>query len=586
MSYRPSDTYEQYGDLIGVKDESSAVSGDASEASGAGIEVNEAGDANGKSISKRRLLGWLQYAWRQLTSMRTALLLLLLLAVAAVPGSLVPQRSSDPNGVAQYIQSYPNISLLLDRLQMFDVYISVWFSAIYLLLFVSLIGCVIPRVKHHFIALRAQPPATPANLNRLPGYFNQTLPAGVSASTALDTAEKLLRARHRVRREDKKLSISAERGYGRESGNLLFHSALVGVLIAVGFGGGFSFTGQRVIIAGQSFVNTLAAYDSFTPGRFFNENSLQPYRLSLNQLDVSYEIANRNALGQAIDFTAHVKVTDQTDFNQTEQSALAGTGQATQSATIKVNEPLSTHGTEVYLLGNGYAPKIVVRNPAGKVVFSEAVPFLPQNTNLTSIGVVKVPDGLAQQLGLVGFFYPTQYTLASGAFASQFPDLVYPRLTLNVYAGDLGINGGAPKSVYALDTSKLTQLNGGTTGRASIELGPGDSDELPDGLGTITFERADPNGPANDLSKSVARFASFQFHHDPAQLWVLVAALSALSGLLAALFIPRRRIWLQLKDDGQGQLTASYAGLARGDDPNLVRVVREFAEAHAGMLRG
>ena len=48
------------------------------------------------------ITGWLRWAWRQLTSMRTALVLLLFLAIAAVPGSLFPQRSADPNGVIQW----------------------------------------------------------------------------------------------------------------------------------------------------------------------------------------------------------------------------------------------------------------------------------------------------------------------------------------------------------------------------------------------------------------------------------------------------------------------------------------------------
>ena len=62
--------------------------------------------------------------------MRTAIVLLLLLAVAAVPGSMWPQRSSDPNGVIQFFANNPQLAPVLDRIQLFDVYTSVWFSAI------------------------------------------------------------------------------------------------------------------------------------------------------------------------------------------------------------------------------------------------------------------------------------------------------------------------------------------------------------------------------------------------------------------------------------------------------------------------
>ncbi|QEO16114.1 cytochrome c biogenesis protein ResB [Agromyces intestinalis] len=552
-------------------------------------------EASGISQPKLGIVGWLRFAWRQLTSMRTALLLLLLLAIAAVPGSLVPQRSSDPNGVTQYFQDNPDLAPVLDSFQMFDVYTSAWFSAVYLLLFVSLIGCIIPRTKHHLEALRARPPRTPVRLSRLAGYTERELradasngsvesgaagaadvasatvsDAAVEASIA-DAAARLKRAGYRVERYDLRgeASVSAERGYLRETGNLVFHTALLGVLATVAIGGGFGFAGQRVVVEGQAFVNTLGAFDSFNPGRFFDDTQLAPYRLALEGLDAVYETQNADAIGQPIDFTAHVVVEDQ--------------GGESTDATVKVNEPLRTHATDVYLLGNGYAPTITVRDPDGEVVFTDSVPFLPQDANLTSIGVIKVPDGLDEQLGMVGFFYPTQDVLSTGAYASTYPDLVYPVLTLNVYEGDLGIDDGTPTSVYALDPSGMTQLTGGTTGVDSIELKPGETAELPGGRGTVTLEDASPAGTADgDLSHSVKRFASFDIHHDPTQGWVLVFAILIIGGLLVSLFVPRRRMWVKAVRRRDGRVVLEYAGLARGDDPGLDDAVRALADAHGG----
>lgn len=533
---------------------------------------------------KLGFVGWLRFAWRQLTSMRTALLLLLLLAIAAVPGSLVPQRSSDPNGVTQYFDDNPRLAPILDGVQMFDVYTSAWFSAIYLLLFVSLIGCIIPRTKHHFEALRARPPRTPVRLSRLAGYTERALPEGETAAASIDSATRQLRqAGYRVEQYELRgePSVSAERGYLRETGNLVFHTALVGVLVAVGFGGGFGFSGQRVIVEGQTFVNTLAAYDSFNPGRFFADTRLTPYRLSLENLDAVYETRNQKAIGQPIDFTAHVTV--------------QGQDGEPEDRTVKVNEPLYTHGTDVYLLGNGYAPTITVKNAEGEVVFTDAVPFLPQDANLTSIGVVKVPDGMPEQLGMVGFFYPTQTELASGAYTSSYPDLILPVLTLNVYEGDLGIDDGTPTSVYSLDTSTLEQLTGGKTGVDSVELKPGETAELPNGLGTVTFEDVTPGAaPAVDVdadsadaegrnyAQSVSRFASFDIHHDPTQMWVLVFAALILGGLLVSLFVPRRRMWVKAVTKSDGRVVLEYAALARGEDPGLEDAVTGFADKHAG----
>ncbi|WP_438856049.1 cytochrome c biogenesis protein ResB [Agromyces sp. M3QZ16-3] len=561
-----------------------ATGGDGASGDDASVAGSSGPDA---SVTAPKLgpLEWLRFAWRQLTSMRTALLLLLLLAIAAVPGSLVPQRSSDPNGVVQYFADNPDLAPVLDSFQMFDVYTSVWFSAIYLLLFVSLIGCIIPRTKHHLEALRARPPKTPARLSRLSAYTERGLPAGAAvggtgradAASSAAAAEaaianasaELKKAGYRVERYDRPgaPSVSAERGYLRETGNLIFHTALVGVLVAVAIGGGFGFSGQRVIVEGQSFVNTLAAYDSFNPGRFFDDGRLTPYRLTLDELDAVYETENADALGQPIDFTAHVTI-DGPD------------GSADRD--VKVNEPLYEYGTDVYLLGNGYAPTITVRDPDGDVVFTDSVPFLPQDANLTSIGVIKVPDGLAEQIGMVGFFYPTQSTLSTGAYTSTYPDLVYPVLTLNVYSGDLGIDDGTPRSVYQLDTSGMEQLTGGQTGVDSVELMPGESTELPNGLGTVEFGTATPEAAGDDFSQSVPRFASFDVHHDPSQIWVLVFALLILGGLLLSLFVPRRRMWVKAVTRSDGRVVLEYAGLARGDDPGLERAVEEFADRHAG----
>jgi cytochrome c biogenesis protein len=533
--------------------------------------------ADGVTQPKLGFVGWLRFLWRQLTSMRTALFLLLLLAIAAVPGSLVPQRSSDPNGVAQYFTDNPDLAPVLDKVQAFDVYSSAWFSAIYLLLFVSLIGCVVPRTKHHLAALRAKPPKTPARLARLAGFTTRDAPEDTDAQAAIVTARGLLKSSgYRVASFDnatggnREFSVSAERGYLRETGNLVFHSALVGVLITVGFGSGFGFAGQRVLVEGQAFVNTISAYDSFNPGRFFDDSSLDPYKLALDDFTVKYETENLKAYGQPLDFSAHVTVTPR--------------GQKPEAGEVKVNAPLRTGGTDIYLLGNGYAPTITVKDPQGTVVFTDSVPFLPQDANLTSLGIVKVPDGLKEQLGMVGFFYPTQATATSGAYYSTFPDLEFPLLSLNVYTGDLGLNAGVPTSVYALDTDKMTQLTGGTTGQKSLELKPGETQQLPNGLGSVTFDDAHPGAQKGDFSGSVLRFASFDIHHDPTQGWVLLFAILVLLGLLTSLFVPRRRVWVKAVERADGTVRFEYAGLARGEDPALEAAVAAIADRHGALI--
>ncbi|MFA5607548.1 MAG: cytochrome c biogenesis protein ResB [Leucobacter sp.] len=527
--------------------------------------------------------GWARWFWRQLTSMRVALILLLLLAVAAIPGSLLPQRSADPNGVIQYEQDHPDLFPILDAfpIQAFDVYGSVWFSAIYLLLFISLIGCVLPRIVHHWKAWRGKPPKTPARLQRMAGFSEVSVsnPDATDAeraefaTRAVEAAAAILKKqRYRVeiqranRRGIEEVAVSAERGYLRETGNLLFHLALLGVLVSVGVGAAFTFNGQKVLVEGETMVNQLIDYDSVNSGRSFDTSSLDPFALKLNNLDVTYmtpEDGNVQAIGQVKDYTANMTLIDP----ETGEEA---------AHVIRVNHPLRVHGSPIYLIANGYAPTLTIRNAEGVVVYSESMPFIPQDTNMTSLGVVKVPYGIVDaqgehtQLGMRGFFYPTKADLESGAFTSNYPDLENPVLTLDVFVGDLGIDDGVPQSVYALDTDGMEQIAGRQLDTKSLELAPGETIDLPDGLGTITFEAA-------------PRYASFDVMRNPAQEWILVFALLAIGGLLWSLFVPRRRMWVKALPSEAG-VVLQYAGLARGDDPTLERAVEQLKEQHRDVL--
>ena len=181
-------------------------------------------------------VGSLRYLWRQLTSMRTALILLLLTALAAIPGSLFPQRTNGPIPVRDFFDKNPDLAKFLDKFWMFDVYGSPWFSAIYILLFISLIGCVIPRTIEHGKSAFAPPPIAPSKLEKMEHFQN--------ISGDFKAAENLLkRMRFRVRQEGD--WISAEKGYLREFGNLLFHLSLILILLGVSIGSLFGMKGDR-----------------------------------------------------------------------------------------------------------------------------------------------------------------------------------------------------------------------------------------------------------------------------------------------------------------------------------------------------
>jgi cytochrome c biogenesis protein len=532
---------------------------------GAEPEQADGGTPGSGAAPQAPALGWrgtLRWTWRQLTSMRVALMLLMLLAVAAVPGSILPQRPQDPAAVVEYLGEHPTAGEWLDRFGFFDVYSSPWFSAIYLLLLVSLVGCIVPRTLSHGRALRSRPPRTPARFERFPAHVTATTSATPDEVTGAVAAhlrgrlrwlpsfrvetgsEEARAARGRIPARPATRTVAAERGYLRETGNLLFHLALVGLVVSVGVGQLLHYRGQAIVTEGRGFANAVVDYDTFESGAWFAEDSLVPFSMTLDAFTSEFA-TDTVAFAQSRDFTADVTIREP---------------DGTESAeSIKVNHPLEVDGAKIYLQGNGYAPEITVTDAAGEIAFSGRVPFIPEDQVYTSRGVVKVPDvsdGL-EQIGLVGYFLPTAVIEEDGSARSAFPLPEAPLLVLEVYRGDLGLDEGVPQNVYRLDTAELTPSLDDDGERVTLLLEPGDTVDLPDGLGTISFADGD-----------VPRFVALDLRHDPSLAWVLTFALLALAGLTGSLFLPRRRVWVRSWSDG-GVTHVEIAGLARGDDAGL-----------------
>src|SRR3954447_10325198 len=207
-----------------------------------------------------------RWSWRQLTSMRTALILLFLLALAAIPGSVVPQEAVDSVRASQWREQHPQLTPVYEKLGLFSVYDSVWFSAIYILLMISLVGCIVPRLRVYWRGVRAQPPPAPKNLSRLPQHREVD-----ATDDSLETATAWLK-RKRCRTVVSDGVVAAERGYLREAGNLLFHLSVLIVLVGFAVGGLFGFKGGVIVVTKDGFANTLSQYDDFRAGAFFDAN--------------------------------------------------------------------------------------------------------------------------------------------------------------------------------------------------------------------------------------------------------------------------------------------------------------------------
>lgn len=482
----------------------------------------------------------LRWLWRQLTSMRVALILLFLLALASIPGSIFPQRGTSPLRVNEFLADNPTTGPILDQFYMFDVFASPWFAAIYILLFISLTGCVLPRAMEHYRELRSLPPAAPRNLSRLPIHL-QWESDKPSDQVISDTASAWQKRGWRVRQGDDWLS--AEKGYSRETGNLLFHLSLLVLLIAVGYGGAVGYRGTVIVREDAGFANNITQYDTFAPGRMFGADDLPPFSFELKEFEVEFQRGGQQN-GAPRSFEADILVKDDPNSEP-------------RPVKVEVNYPLRTSGITVYLVGHGYAPEFTVRDSSGKVVWEDAAVFLPQDTAFTSSGVVKVPDTVPQ-LGLQGFFLPTVSEDFSDGPISKFPDADDPEVYLSAWQGDLGLDSGLPQSVYRLDTENMERV-------AIEEMAPGEIWTLPNSTGTVEFT-------------GYRRWASFVITKDPGKGWALGASIASIVGLSLSLLIPRRRAWLRVTASDKGGNLIEVAGLSKTEAPGLADEISKLAK--------
>jgi cytochrome c biogenesis protein len=500
----------------------------------------------------RGALAFLRNIWRQLTSMRTALVLLFLLALASLPGALLPQWALNTSKTAQYIVDHGAFGKLLDKLGFFAVFGSPWYAAIYLLLFTSLVGCLLPRTWDFVGQIRMKPVATPRNLARMPHSASVTTP-GADAAAVASRISTGLRGWRKVTRTENSgsagravVTVSAEKGFLREVGNLIFHFSLLGLLVAIAVGKLFGFEGSVIVnadagSASQFCSSSPTSYDNFRPGLLVDGTGLAPFCVSIDKFAATY-----TSTGQASSFVASIRY----------QSGAQLKTDAWTSRALEVNDPLRLQGQRLYLLGHGYSPVFTVTYPDGSTQ-TQTQPFQPKDAAFTSEGAVKFldPPGytgaavLKHQLAVVGIFAPSAVLDSQQIMTSNFPAPQTPGVAIQVYRGDMGMESGQAQSIFSIDadqvaSGKLVKLN-----RAN--LAPGESMKLDDGT-TVTFT-------------GYKQWVSLQTSYDPAQGWALVFAISLLVGLMGSLIIKRRRVWFRVS----GPLPATDA--ATGDSTDSGR---------------
>src|SRR6266542_3528606 len=432
----------------------------------------------------------LALVWRTLRSMRTALVLLLLLGVAAVAGSLVPQVGTSNARILAMCRDHPLRADIYDKLGLFDVFGSWWFTLIYTLLLISLAACLFPRTRAMVRNIRSRP----------------------QPSRELDGM------RHYAVRP-----VAAEKGLAREAGSLLFHWSFFLILVGMVWGKGTGFTGQAVIVEGQTWTEAAANYDGrINEGRFTDDGDHSGVRIHVDDFTATYRVPS----GIPEDVVTNADLYD-------------ASGGYVRTVDIRVNHPAEIDGVKFYQFGYGWAPVVDVRQggepiASGPVVCTQGPP--PPGVSALQLPwncVVKLPT-LTPQVGIRFELWPDSrglYGLLQTGRAMPMLTQFAPVMTYTAYRGDL--RAELVQNATVLDTMGMRRWKQGV-------IGAGETKDLGSGL-TISFP-------------DLRQYTVLEVKRDRG-LWIMfLAALLILVGLLPALYSSRRKLWVTAQPDGRGSV--------------------------------
>jgi cytochrome c biogenesis protein ResB len=344
--------------------------------------------------------------WREYTRMRTAILFLIGIALIVLVGSFVPQQDTSQQAkVDEFLAAHRHLDALAGHLglPLTQVFVSPLFYILLGSLYIALASCVLRR------------------------------------GTAL--------VRRTLRRHPRTPQ------YWGEWGSWLFHTSFFLLLIAVVWGKATGFEGIATVTEGERVTEARTGFDTLREGFLFDGHHAG-YQVGLNHFHAGYA-----ANGAPTDFVSNVTVYDH--------------GRAVETRDVRVNDFLGYDDVDFYQQDYGWAPRLVVTNPSGRTVYDGTVEVFG-NEKSAQAGVLKVPDfgyrlpGAAKgiQLGAKLVVLPDARARqqlggadagvgASTTYAPGGQEARNPVLLVQLFVGDLGLDGGRPQDVTQLDTQAM-----------------------------------------------------------------------------------------------------------------------------------
>jgi cytochrome c biogenesis protein len=373
-------------------------------------------------------------------------------------------------------------------------------------------------------------------------------------AVAADDARRLLRRRFfRVRSsgEAERTWVAADKGLAREAGSLLFHWSFLLILVGIVWGKGTGFTGQAVIVEGQTWTEAQPSYDGqIHTGRFFDDDHTG-IQIKLDRFTATYRIPS----GIPRDFVSKVEL-------------FQADGTPAGTYDVRVNHPAEMDGVKIYQFGYGWAPVIRIERDGEPLVSGPTVcqqPPPPSGVSALQLPwdcVVKLPT-LTPQVGIRFTLWPDARALNGWLTTGRLMPMLTafdPVMTFTAYEGDLRSDLALPSN--QLDTSAMRKFTAGAVGAGkSVSIGRGLTVSFPD----------------------LRRYSVLEIKRDRGLGILLAAAILILVGLLPALYTSRRKVWVTAEPapaGGPGTLV-KVAGFALQRRPQFEeefdRLVRALA---------
>jgi cytochrome c biogenesis protein len=361
----------------------------------------------------------LERLWHLLTSMKLAIILMLAFAALTLVGALVIQAPAgvmdDPQAKADWIASvrprFGGWTDLLDRLQVFTIFTSVWLRAIGALLAASLIACTVQRIPGTWRTMtRPHVNVGPAFFEHAPQHEAMTFHG--SPAEVLETTRGVFRRHHyrTLAEDDGTVHLYFDRNRWAPWAGLVAHFSVVVILAGAMLGSMLGFRDSQFMLA-EGAASAIPKIAGAT--------------ILLNSFQDKYNPTT----GAPLDYVSNVSVLQD--------------GKEVLRQDVRVNEPLRYGGVSFYQAFFGPAAVVTVKDAAGKTLYSQGVPLAWEATGGNKVGSFTLPD---QNLAV--------WVVATTG--TNDPDVKPGQVAIETYKAD----SGDPVAQKSIDQGVATAVEG------------------------------------------------------------------------------------------------------------------------------